>query len=370
MTEKNRSVTELKISGRSVCVNRPEPVTSKTETAVYTRKFDPQEAVDALINGDYLLIDDYYSSGLAVLNRLKDSLEKIHSGKSFTEQRRFRSEFRELSNRILLLVSNHKLAVKKSPYIGWLEILYTGLDEFLLSFPKIQGLNSAWQWYEKGITMPVIDNKIFPFYGTYFPTRFEHLRLFDQWLTQYPGEKRSAFDIGTGCGVLSFQMLKHGFEKIYATDINPNAFYSVCEHIEKYGLGAKIEPVNGDLFEECPESTELIVFNPPWLPATYNTEGLDKAIYYDDELFTRFFAGAAERLVPGGRVVILFSNLALLTGISASHPVEDELARGGRFMKEMFIQKKADPASKKTRRDGKWRKTEMVELWVLKSLTG
>ena len=142
------------------------------------------------------------------------------------------------------------------------------------------------------------------------------------------------------------------------------------EYINSNSLGTKIEPINGDLFTGCPGKTELIVFNPPWLPASYNPEGLDTAIYYDDELFPRFFAEAANRLNPGGRVVILFSNLAQVTGTSATHPVEDELARGGRFRKEIFIQKKVSAASKKTRRDNSWRRSEMVELWVLKTLPG
>ena len=370
MTEKNRSIIELTVSGKTVTVNRPEPITDKIDVASYTSEFDPLTAVDVLMDGDYVLVDDYFSSGLVLLNRLKSSLKKTYSGSSFTGQRDFRSAFRELSNKILLLISDHKIAVKKSPQIGWLGILYPELDQFLLSFPQVQGLNSAWQWYENGIKMPVLDKKIFPFYGTYFPTRFEHLQLFEHWLTQYGGEKKTAFDIGTGCGVLSFQMLKHGFEKIYGTDTNPNAIYSVYEYISRNRLGSGIELINGDLFTGCPDKTELIIFNPPWLPAAYNPEGLDKAIYYDNELFPRFFADAANRLNPGGRVVILFSNLAQVTGISAAHPVEDELAHGGRFMKEIFIQKKADASSKKTRRDSNWRKTEMVELWVLKTIPG
>lgn len=365
----DNSTIELSVSGGKIAVNRPEPITSSTGVAVFKSGIDPRIAVDALLDGDYLLVDDYYSSGLLLLRELKDTLEKNHSGSSFSGQRDLRSAYRELSNRILLLIRNHKIAVRKSPEIGWLEILYPELDEFLLPFPLVQGLNSSWQWYLKGISIPVLDKKIFPFFGTYFPTRFEHLLLFDQWLSRYSGDRKSAYDIGTGCGVLSYMMLKHGFEKIYATDTNPNAVYGVCGYIADNSLGAKIETGIGDLFAGFQCKTGLIVFNPPWIPASHDTDGLDKAIYYDDGLFPRFFEEAAERLEPGGSLVLLFSNLAKITGTATEHPVEVELASGGRFRKELLVRKQTGAASKKTRRDQSWRASEMVELWVLKALT-
>ncbi|MEP1488725.1 MAG: hypothetical protein ABJK28_09885 [Algibacter sp.] len=103
------------------------------------------------------------------------------------------------------------MTVKKSPFIGWLEKLYPEITDFLLPFPHVQGLNSAWQWYQNGISIPVLRNKIHPYYGTYFPTRFDHLILFDNWLNRYNGPKKSAIEVGIGSGVLSFQMIKHGF---------------------------------------------------------------------------------------------------------------------------------------------------------------
>ncbi len=365
----NNSIIELTISEKSINVNRPEPVAVDTDVTHYNCRMDPQIAVDALIDGHYVLVEDYFSSGLTVLNALKSSLKNIHSDDSFLGQRDLRSVFRELSNKVLLPINAHKIDVKKAPHIGWLKILYPDLDIFLLPFPQVQGLNSAWQWYENGIAMPVLDNKIYPFFGTYFPTRFEHLNIFDHWLKQLKGEKKSAFDIGIGCGVLSFQMLKYQFEKIYGTDTNPNAIYSVHEYMDRNGLNSKIELINGDLFEGCPEKTELIVFNPPWLPAAYNAEGLDMAIYYNDTLFPRFFEEAVKRLKPDGRVVLLFSNLGEITGTAEVHPIEKELSSGGRFYKEVFVQKKVSAASGKTRRNQNWRKAEMVELWVLKAIT-
>lgn len=354
-------------SSKDIQANRPEPIDLNIDVVPYKRRMEPQIAIDAIIDGYYVLIVDFYSSGLTVLNELKKYLKKKYPNQSFQEQRDSRSAFRELSHRLLLRVDSNKLTVRKAPQIGWFNILYPELKEFLLAFPQVQGLNSSWQWYEKGIFIPVLKKKIYPWFGTYFPTRFEHLELFDKWLKQYKGERKSAIDIGVGSGVLSFQMLKYAFEKVYGTDTNPNVIIGLNEYLNKNKLQSKIDLIHGDLFANSNIKSELIVFNPPWLPASHNIDGLDKAIYYDTDLFPRFFTEAKKHLKDNGRVIIIFSNLAQITKLSDNHPIENELTKNGRFQKELFIQKKVGAASKKTQRNQNWRSSEMVELWVLKA---
>ena len=358
----------MKISGISIRANRPEPIISDIDVVPYKQKIDPQIAVEDLLAGYYVLIVDFYSSGLMILRELKKHLKYTYSDTSFKGQRSFRSAYQKLSNRLLLEVRNDKLAVRKSPAIGWLKILYPEIDEFLLSFPQIQGLNSSWQWYEKGILIPVLNRKIHPWFGTYFPTRYEHLELFDNWLKQYKGKKKSAIDIGIGSGILSFLMLKHGFKKVCGTDLNPNSIIGINEDLKQNKIYSKVDLIHGDLFGDSNLKTGLIVFNPPWLPAEYKSEGLDKSIYYDDDLFLRFFTEAKKHLKTDGRVVLLFSNLAQITNVADIHPIKTELSYGGRFQKELFIQKKVRIASKKTRRNPNQRSSEMVELWVLKPI--
>jgi hypothetical protein len=347
---------------------RPTPIVTDIEVYPFRKNSDPAEVIAALMNGHYVLITDFYSSGLIILSRLKKHIDQNNADQTFKNQRESRSIFRKLSHQILLEVENHKLMVKKAPEIGWFKILYPELNEFLLPFPQVQGLNSSWQWYKKGMTIPVLDTKIHPYFGTYFPTRFEHLQLFDKWLSSYEGEKESAFDIGVGCGVLTLQMLKHGFNQVYATDNNPNAIIGLDQEFLKKNLASKIDLFHGDLFADCNSKVELIVFNPPWIPASHNIEGLDHAIYYEEELFPRFFKEAQKHLKNNGSVVLLFSNLAEITNSSSTHPVKTELEKGGRFQKELFWTKKVKAASKKSRRDQNWRNEELVELWVLKSL--
>jgi len=347
---------------------RPEPLISDIDVVAYERGTDPQYAIEALEEGYQLLVLDDYSNGLHLMSELGKHLKQNYPGTSYQEQQNYRNAFRKLSHRILAEISHNSLGLKKAPQIGWLKILYPDYEDFLLPFPQIQGLNSAWQWYIKGIYIPVIGKKIQAWYGTYFPTRFEHLELFDEYLQTYRGEKKTAIDIGIGSGILSLQMLKYGFGKIFGSDMHPNAIIGLQEYLEKEKLNADIELFYGDLFCDMQEQSDFIVFNPPWLPIKRRIDGIDKAMYYQDDLFPRFFEQAAQYLNDEGRLVLLFSNLAIITGESNQHPIEEELANNRRFKKETLLFKKVNKASKKTKRKLQRRQDEKVELWVLRKL--
>ncbi len=351
-------ITDIKI-------NRPEPIVSGKHSELFDSVADVQRTIKALEAGKSVLITEFYSDGLSLSKALKTYLKKKLPNESFQEQREYRSEYRKLSNLILIEIVDHKLAVKKPPVIGWLEKLYPETGNFFLSFPQIQGLNGAWQWYKNGISIPVLRNKVHPYYGTYFPTRFDHLELFDNWLKRYDGPKKTAIDVGIGSGILSFQMIKHGFQKVFATDINPNAIIGLKEFMGDTKLSRKIELDFGPLFGKFEKQTELIVFNPPWLPESHDLDNIDEAIYYNEDLFPDFFAGAKQRLLPEGKLVLLFSNLAQITNLTKEHPIEKELAEGGRFQLEKCFKKSVKAASKKTKRNQHWRSSEEVELWVL-----
>jgi 16S rRNA G966 N2-methylase RsmD len=346
-------------------VHKPTPIIAKEKLLLFSRSSDMKQTVKALEAGKSVLIAAFYSDGLSLLKELQVYLRRKLPNESFKEQREFRAQYHKLSNLILIEIADHKLAVKKAPAIGWLEKLYPETSDFLLTFPQIQGLNSAWQWYLKGITIPVLRNKLHPYYGTYFPTRFDHLILFDNWLKRYEGAKKSAIDVGIGSGVLAFQMVKHGFQKVFGTDTNPNAIVGLTEFMGDTKMSRKVELDFGNLFGKWEKQTELIVFNPPWLPTSEILNRNDEAIYYPENLFPDFFAAAKSRLLPDGKLVILFSNLAQITSVATTHPIEDELAKGERFQLEKQLTKTVKAASDKTNRDQHWRASEEVELWIL-----
>jgi hypothetical protein len=351
-------ITELK-------VNKPEPIALDESLQIFKRGSDIDSAIEALVAGESILISEFYSDGLALLKEVHRYLRLTLPNKSFSEQQDFRAEYYKLSNQVLIEVSNQKLTAKKIPVIGWLVKFYPEDKRFLLTFPQIQGLNSAWQWHKNGVSLPVLRNKIHPYYGTYFPTRFEHLLLFDNWLNHYEGPKKTAIEIGVGCGVLSLQMIQHNFQKVFATDINPNAIVGLKEFMGNTKLSRKIELDFGHLFGKWDKPTELIVFNPPWLPEKQNRSNIDDAIYYNKTLFPEFFSEAKKRLLPDGKLVLIFSNLAQIANAAKEHPIEKELAESNRFRLERCFKKSVKAASAKTKRDQHWRDEEEVELWVL-----
>ena len=345
---------------------RPEPVSGHLRLAEADKRSDPSAVAVALVQNEYFLVTDFFSTGLTILAALRHSLGGDKPRNSYSAERAYRTAFQDASQRLLAPVRNNRLNLRKAPEIGWLKELYPDTSQFVLPFPQVQGLNSAWQWFQKGATMPVLRRRLHPFYGTYFPSRFEHLRLFADWLKEYRGKKDFAIDVGTGCGVLAFQLSEVGWPRVLATDINPNAVESVRRELARAPGQTEIQTQEADLLGTGGEPADLIVFNPPWLPGD-TRNSLDLAMYYPEDLFDRFFKAAIERLAPEGRVVLIFSNLQEAAGLGAEHPVQRELNTGGRFKLVRRVEGKVGPASATTKRRKRspWR--ERVELWELKA---
>ena len=350
---------------QSIQSDRPDIITTEIEAISFYRKMDTEATVKEMIAGKYVLVEEFFSNGLQVLTELRRNLLLKHKDKSFQGQRDYRSAFREASHRLLLKVKDNKLTVKRSPDIGWLTLLYPDVSEFYVSFPEVQGMNSSWQWHEKGLEIKTLNLTLKPYYGTYFPTRFDHLKLFDKWLKKYDGKKNNAIDIGVGSGILTFQLIQNGFKNIFATDTNKNAIIGVAEESKRLGFEDKITLNHGDLFENCDVKADLIVFNPPWLLAKHALEaGIDKAMYYEEDLFPRFFEQAQEHLSPDGKIVLIFSNLAQVVDKESPHPIIEELRNHNRFRKELHLTRDVRASSRRTKRRDS-RENEKVELWVL-----
>ncbi|WP_430406983.1 methyltransferase [Fluviicola sp.] len=352
------------LNATDLTIHRPEPIIETIPVLEYFKEIDPKQAVNELLEGNHVLIADQFSSGLLVLNALKDRIYKNQNKQSFENQRNLRDAYRKASQLLLIEISNHRLQVKKAPEIGWLKKLYADTPDFLLPFTDVQGFNSSWQWFEKGIRIPGLKQTLHPFYGTYFPTRFEHIDLFVNYLKKYRGPKESAFDVGIGSGLLSKLLHQFDFKEVHASDINPNALIGTLESEKDSEQKTKL--YFGDLFAGTKLKSDLIVFNPPWIPLPKEVSGIDLAIYYDTKLFPRFFEEAHKHLNPEGNVVLLFSNLAGLMDSNFIHPIELELKSKKRFSLVEKTIKKVAAASSKTKRKATWRDEEFVECWVLK----
>jgi len=410
----NMAKGNIPLSSQDLALHRPEPMEPGPDLPPVTAGSNPVAVAGRLLGGESVVIRDAYPTGLKILSRVRERVfgggrediggggkdigsdrEGIGSGSTgidgslgsdsssgigkpdkndFRSYRNRRAAYRDASNRLLAPISDNRIALKKAPAIGWLDELYPDVSDFLLPYPQVQGLNSSWQWFLKGVRFPGLRHEIYPWYGTYFPTRFDHLHLFEKWLKAYRGSKKGALDVGTGCGVLAFMMVERGFEHVLATDINPNAVMTVRENARHQRVDDRIDAHVCNLFDssvfdgyDC--RADLIVCNPPWLPVETDQPGTDaglmeKAIYYDPDFFDRLFSGAARHLEQDGRLVILFSNLGRTEGVQVRHPIEEELENNRKFVKVRMLRQKAKPPSKKTRRRDH-RKEEHVELWEL-----
>jgi hypothetical protein len=348
-----------------ITVNKPAPIAFGKKVELFKRGVNVKQTIEALEAGNSFLIKDFYNNGLTLLDEIQKHLDKKYSDESFKDQRDADLEYHQLSSLLLIEVKDHKLPVDMSPSIGWFKLFYPENKNFLLTFPQVQELDISWQEHQQGVSIPVVRNKVHPYYGTHVPSSFEHLVLFDNWLKRYEGPKKTAIDVGIGNGLLSFQLVKHGFQKTFGTDINPNAIFGLKDFMGTTKLSRKIELDFAPLFGKWDKPTEMIVFNSPWLPISKELDRGDDAVYYNENLFPDFFAAAKERLLPDGKIVLIFSNLAQLTGVAKEHPIEKELADGGRFKLEKCLTKSVRASSDKTNRYRHLYVDEEVQLWIL-----
>lgn len=341
-------------------LHRPKPILNHNAPSV-NENTSPEAAAQRLLNGEQLLVTDLYSTGVNILAHLQSLLPTPKESAPHAERQAHRDALREASLRLLVPIRGKRVGLQDGRTLDMLTELYPKLRHFFLPFIQMQELHGASYKYRNGVHLAVLGHKIYPFYGTYVPTRTSHLELFGTWISQYSGPKTHAIDVGTGCGVLALMLCRSGFARVLATDTNPNAIESVRRDLTRRPQRPPVDTKVCDLLGDDPRLADLIVFNPPWTRATQKGL-LDEALHFDDDVFERFFDQALTRLTPGGRVVLLFSNVMSLVQPEEPHPIETELARG-RFTLAKKLQRKVKPGLTAS---GKKRRTrEKVEVWEL-----
>ncbi|PNK59572.1 methyltransferase [Psychrobacter sp. FDAARGOS_221] len=177
----------------------------------------------------------------------------------------------------------------------------------VLSFRDLQGAISAAQWRKKGVPVKALGLSIHPHYGVFAPTRQEYVQLlFDAPL---PINKNVAYDIGTGTGLLSIVLAKRGFNQIIATDLNPRALDCAKDNLNRLEL-SNVTLQQTDLFPNDAPLADLIVCNPPWLPAKPSSP-LEYAVYDANSTMLRGFLNEAKQhLAEGGEIWLIMSDLA------------------------------------------------------------
>ena len=141
-----------------------------------------------------------------------------------------------------------------------------------------------------------------------------------QFVKHTPGfESPRIADLCTGSGCIALALAKHIPQAhVAAVDIDPKAIELTKQNAQKLGLGDRVTVLQGDLFEPLSELVDpgpfhLIVSNPPYIPSAdiakldRNVRDFESRLALDGGVdglayHRRLLAGAAERLLPCGRL--------------------------------------------------------------------
>ncbi|TLS46720.1 class I SAM-dependent methyltransferase [Streptomyces montanus] len=186
-----------------------------------------------------------------------------------------------------------------------------------VSLRELLGVIGAHQWRLKGVEVPALGSRVHPHYGVFAPTRDEYVDLVAQ--APLPAPKRrharpfTAFDLGTGTGVLAAVLARRGFDHIVATDISTRALDCARENVQRLELAARVEVFGPALYPDG--RADLVVCNPPWIPAR-PASVLEYGVYdADGAMLHGFLDGLAAHLEPGGEGWLILSDLAEHLGL-------------------------------------------------------
>lgn len=196
----------------------------------------------------------------------------------------------------------------------------------VLSLRELLGLIGAHEWRKKGVPIPALGGqRIHAHYGVFSPVRGEYVDLVGQ--APLPKSCETAFDIGTGTGVLAAVLAKRGVPHVLGTDQDLRALRCAEENIIRLQMGRQIELRQTDLFPEG--KADLVVCNPPWLPAKANA-AIEYALYDPDSRMLRgFLNGLAAHLNPGGEGWLIISDLAEHLGLRTREALMGWIAEAG-----------------------------------------
>ena len=276
-----------------------------------------------------------------------------------------------LGNLLIPLTADYRIALRRGQDV--VEACTAGLgpahpkgSDAVISLRGLLALVSAYEWRKKGAFVTALDARIHPHFGVFSPVRGEYVDLVAQ--APLPQPCNLAFEIGVGSGVLSCLLAKRGIAKVIGTDLDPRALACAQENVHRLGFNNQVAIEAADLFPASAVKADLIVCNPPWLPAT-PTSPVEAAVYDpNSQMLRAFLSGVADRLAPTGEVWLILSDLAEHLGLRS----RDELL-GWIQTAQLIVVGRIDtkPHHPKTRDTTdalhKARAAEITSLWRLKT---
>lgn len=299
--------------------------------------------------------------------RLKQGAKALSLKEKFHLHRQSQASRARLQARLLIRVEpDLKIDLKRAPDVS--QALSAALEHvpgesFDLSLRELLGMIGAHEWRKKGLLVPALGEKIHSHYGVFAPVRGEYLDLVAE--AKLPSRCETAFDIGTGTGVLAAILAKRGLSKIVATDSESRALRCAKENIVRLGYEKQVEFLATEFFP--PGQADLIVCNPPWVPAR-PTSRLENAVYdFESSMLRGFLKDAGAHLNDNGEVWLILSDLAELLGLRAPEDLPTWITSAGLEVVEVLS---TSPRHPKSKDDSdplfEARSQETTKLWKLR----
>ncbi|WP_246259228.1 methyltransferase [Streptomyces typhae] len=282
---------------------------------------------------------------------------------------------RVLGMLLVVLEDDHSLALRRAPDVraACTEAYGPPRRRTVVSLRELLGVIGAHEWRRKGVPVPAVGGSIHPHYGVFSPVRGEYVDLvaaapLPAAVHGAPADA-TAFDLGTGTGVLAAVLARRGLGRTVATDSSPRALACARDNVERLGIGDRVQVMDsGDLYPEG--RAALVVCNPPWLPAR-PTSAVEQGVYDPDSAMLRaFLDGLAGHLQPGGEGWLILSDLAEHLGLRTRDALDEAFAAAGLRVVDRLDAKPRHPrASDASDPLHTARAAEVTSLWRLAPAT-
>lgn len=290
---------------------------------------------------------------------------------NFHLHRRSRSQrARVLGKLLVLLDDDYTMTLRRAPDVrqACVEAYGPSKGPMAVSLRELLGVIGAHQWRLKGIEVPALGTRIHPHYGVFAPVRGEYVDLVAR--TSLPPATRrdlaasTAFDLGTGTGVLAAVLAHRGVERVVATDISRRALACARENAHRLALTDRIEVTGPALFPSG--RADLVVCNPPWLPAR-PAGPIEQGVYDPDStMLHSFLDGLSAHLRPGGEGWLILSDLAEHLGLRTRRQLLDAITAAQLRIVDKIDTKPRHPRSRDTTDSlHTARSAETTSLWRL-----
>lgn len=246
---------------------------------------------------------------------------------AFHQHRARQIQRANITNKILIELQHGSCNLRRAPDVK--EAVTEAISEkipakMVLSLRELLGMIGAHEWRKKGVFIDALQASIHAHFGVYSPVRGEYLELVNNAPLNNP---QTAFDIGTGTGVIAAILVNRGVKHVVATDINPRALQCATDNIQALGLKQYIDVIREDLFP--PGKADLIVCNPPWLPAKANAP-IEHAIYDpNSQMLKDFLSSVKVHLNVDGEAWLILSDLAELLGLRSKEELQKWITDAG-----------------------------------------